>query len=376
MFGISLESGAGRFKALDGLRGLAVLFVFLSHMSNKGLSLFPNTNFSGIGKPGVYAFFVLSSFLLTYSFLVKRTKVFSIDFFANYFVRRVARIYPLYSLYLLLGLISSWTIWRILGSSEPIGIPFVLTVDEFFRHILLLQGKSVTWSILVEFRYYFVLPLLAIIYIYLLDYRFIVSSIFTVILLSASIILWPPSLSYVNDPRLGPYLPIFFMGSYLALLYHHWNLRGMQNNRRLRYAVETLGLTAMVVIVLMTPSVMSLIVGRSLPFDTFHKQFLLFGFLWSLVLFSALCGLGVVGRLLELSVLRYLGFISFSIYLLHPMVKGIFAKFGEDLPLLAWIILAVTVLLSHISYLIIEKPSSNIRLNSLNYQNKRVVNSA
>ena len=56
--------------ALDGLRGLAVLMVFLSHTSLSGHRALPFVNFAGTGKMGVFLFFILSSFLLTYPFLI------------------------------------------------------------------------------------------------------------------------------------------------------------------------------------------------------------------------------------------------------------------------------------------------------------------
>ena len=56
-------------KSLDGLRGFAVLLVLLSHMSLVGINLVPGLDFAGIGKAGVYLFFVLSAFLLTWQSL-------------------------------------------------------------------------------------------------------------------------------------------------------------------------------------------------------------------------------------------------------------------------------------------------------------------
>ena len=60
-----------QLDSLDGLRGLAALMVFLSHTSNEGIYFSSSFNFSGIGKSGVFLFFVLSSFLLTYPFVKK-----------------------------------------------------------------------------------------------------------------------------------------------------------------------------------------------------------------------------------------------------------------------------------------------------------------
>ena len=57
--GRNLSNEKLQIDALDGLRGLAVLIVFLSHTSNDGVFLLPSANFSGIGKSGVFLFFVL-----------------------------------------------------------------------------------------------------------------------------------------------------------------------------------------------------------------------------------------------------------------------------------------------------------------------------
>ena len=58
------------FKALDGLRGVAVLLVILSHASLHKVYLFPGLDFSGMGKPGVFLFFVLSAYLLDRQIIV------------------------------------------------------------------------------------------------------------------------------------------------------------------------------------------------------------------------------------------------------------------------------------------------------------------
>src|SRR5206468_4060067 len=88
-----------QIDALDGVRGLAVLLVFFSHCSNKGVSLISNWDFSGIGKSGVWLFFLLSSFLLTYPFIAKGKQAFATASLGQYFWRRALRVYPLYTLY-------------------------------------------------------------------------------------------------------------------------------------------------------------------------------------------------------------------------------------------------------------------------------------
>jgi peptidoglycan/LPS O-acetylase OafA/YrhL len=60
------------YPFLDGLRGLAVLFVIISHWFPHGV--FPNYFFA-FGKIGVYIFFVLSGYLITSILLLQKNKI-------------------------------------------------------------------------------------------------------------------------------------------------------------------------------------------------------------------------------------------------------------------------------------------------------------
>lgn len=97
------DARAAHVHVLDGLRGLAVLIVIGSHLSNAGWLPFPNL--SGIGKSGVYLFFVLSAYLLTRAILGRSAReLASARYWANYALRRILRIWPLY----LVILLASW----------------------------------------------------------------------------------------------------------------------------------------------------------------------------------------------------------------------------------------------------------------------------
>ena len=88
-----------QMDSLDGLRGFAALIVVFSHTSNAGMFFIPLLDLRGVGKSGVFLFFLLSSFLLTLPLLRKKKEVLSLSVMSHYWQRRFFRIYPLYTLY-------------------------------------------------------------------------------------------------------------------------------------------------------------------------------------------------------------------------------------------------------------------------------------
>ena len=80
---------------LTGLRALAALMVFAGHASKDGLL----PEFLGISysMQGVFLFFVLSGFLITY-LLLKEEEITGTISIKDFYIRRVLRIWPLYFL--------------------------------------------------------------------------------------------------------------------------------------------------------------------------------------------------------------------------------------------------------------------------------------
>ena len=364
--------------ALDGLRGIAVLTVFLSHTSLGGHQFLPFLSTAGIGKMGVFLFFILSSFLLTYPFLLKAESAFSKDALINFSYRRFFRIYPLFVFYLLVAWLSSQILSSVL-QREEVGIPFFLTARDFLQHLFLQEGKGVTWSILVEFRYYFLLPILAYVFAVFTKERMLLQIGAVMVFMALSQFLFPQSAALNNDIRLWPYLPVMLMGTLLAILQYYWKKKQMSQQVWAAKMIEALGWFGVLGLILMVPAIyyplldsqstcaallqdVSLFIERDCH-KIFHHDFIQTSLLWSFVLFAALNGTGWLQRFFEWKPLRYLGWISFSFYLWHPCILMVF----RNVPLafhgsiLFWLELALTIGISHLSYHWVEIPSSQIR---------------
>ncbi|MES9871728.1 MAG: acyltransferase [Candidatus Sedimenticola sp. 6PFRAG7] len=345
--------------ALDGLRGFAALIVVFSHTSNTGMLFIPFLDLQGIGKSGVFLFFLLSSFLLTLPLLHKGKEIFTLSVMSHYWQRRFFRIYPLYTLYLLLGVLSTWLIASQLGQ-VGLGVPFALDWSGFLNHMLLQEGKGLTWSIVVEFKFYFVLPILALMVVYVRSYGMWITLLFFLVLLVISQIISPQGESFDNDARLLPYMPIFLIGMLLATIQYYINAisnRRQQLARVFRY----LGYIGVIGILIMTPAVFSLFSGE-IERQYFHKDFILYALLWSCVLMSAVNAPGYVQSFFSLPALRFYGALSFSLYLFHPIFISVFKRLELDGHLTAWLVLAASTISAYISFRLLEGPVSKFKI--------------
>lgn len=354
-----LSERNSKIDSLDGVRGLAALIVVFSHTSNAGMFFVPFLDMRGIGKSGVFLFFLLSAFLLTVPFLKKGIGFFTKASMSHYWQRRFFRIYPLYTLYLLLALVSTYLFDVGLGKVD-FGIPFAIDWAGFFKHIMLAEGKGVTWSIAVEFKFYFLLPFLVF---GVLCFRSwtnsevgVVALFFMLMFLSQAV--FPQADSEMNDPRVLPYMPIFIVGIFLAVFQDQIRLH---EAARLKLVVTCLGYLGVAGLVIMTPLVFSLFFGW-VPNNFFHEDFILHAVFWAMVVCSAINVDGIVKRFFLSGVLRFYGALSFSLYLFHPIFIMIFnvAPLGGYLD--AWAVLLCSTVASYISFKLLEEPMSKYKI--------------
>ena len=135
-------------RALDGLRGVAVLLVIMLHFG-----------YVNVGWVGVQFFFVLSGYLITQILLADRDRPFG-AYLRRFYTRRVLRIFPLYYGYLL-ALAAAGAVG---GAPELFGryAPWLFTYTYNYTRLASDWGHSpfIThfWSLAVEEQFYLVWP--------------------------------------------------------------------------------------------------------------------------------------------------------------------------------------------------------------------------
>lgn len=337
---------------LDGLRALAAGIVVLSHMSNaKWLSL-GGLSFAGWGKTGVFLFFFLSAFLLSRIQIGQGAGFWTPGGMAAYGLRRLARIVPLYLLYLTLALVTTWAL-QASGQRATAAFPFPLWWQEYLGHLALRDGKSVTWSVPVELKYYVLLPVVTLGFDLL---RRLGLGVTVGIGLAGFGVLAVLSRDAAasNSVALWPYLCCFWAGSLAGVLSATAQASEVRPARGVAGGGMILGL---ILLVLTIPDLSDVLFGDAVT-ATLR--------VWLVPLASLCAGLLVLGlehgprplcAVFVAPLMRAGGALSFGIYLWHMAVLDQIALRTDltgGLAILA--LLAGTLALSLASYLAIEAP--------------------
>lgn len=345
------SAGAGHVLALDGLRGLAVLIVIGSHLSNAGWLPWPNL--SGIGKSGVYLFFVLSAYLLASAmFGQPLAKLAHLPYWLNYALRRVLRIWPLY----LVILLASWWLTRAGVSIWH----YQIDTAALKNHLALREGQGVLWSIPVEFTFYLWLPFIVV--AMQLSRKAPGGRWLGLMLLVLLVLLarryWPAAEAVTNSVGLGQYLVVFLCGVGAAWLHRWWP--GLATAGR---AWRMLAWLLLALFVLVTPSIWALLSGSEFQPELGHRWFTGFGLGWALLVLALLWGGGVLARFFASAPMRLVGVISFSAYLWHmPVLQA-----ADTLGMRQWgagglcLLLLAMLLTAMASFLLFERPWRDVR---------------
>jgi peptidoglycan/LPS O-acetylase OafA/YrhL len=160
---VLVEKGRHRFLVLDGVRGLAIIGVLLTHGSYLIQSRVMARLFE-VGWTGVDLFFVLSGFLITGILIDSKLAV---NKGTSFYARRILRIFPIY--YLTLGVVliaRTQSAWVASVADMPTLLDR-LSYVFYFKNLAPLwhHGHASQtllahfWSLAVEEQFYFVWPL-------------------------------------------------------------------------------------------------------------------------------------------------------------------------------------------------------------------------
>jgi peptidoglycan/LPS O-acetylase OafA/YrhL len=153
---MSEKQGPRHVRALDGIRGLAVLLVFIFHVSNYLPILSPSAallhRIAALGWVGVDLFFVLSGYLITGVLLRAKS---ANNYYQVFYARRVLRILPLYFVVMFASMLvlhdwppikyQAW-FWFNLSNLRTAFNPYLIT---FLTHY---------WSLAIEEQFYLLWP--------------------------------------------------------------------------------------------------------------------------------------------------------------------------------------------------------------------------
>lgn len=335
-----------QINALDGVRGLAVLFVLFSHAANGKLVLFEDLIFAGKGSGqfGVWLFFVLSAFLLTRGLIKRDNQTLKLPLlWIDYAMRRILRIFPLFTVVVLF-------VWFV----SRMGLNFNFSDFDLFKvweHLSLQVGEEHLWTIGIEFRYYLILPLFICIYAFLVKRNFWLTTAFVFAIFAVT------NAYFLEAPFLM-FLPLFLAGSYTAV-FNEW-FRGK------KYSLPRMILTLAGVLILgysflMMPNTYQMIFGsRPRLGAAYYPQW---GLMFGLLIFIIINEDGLLNRIFASKAFRFIGITSFSMYLWHWFILvWVLRYLSVPSPLGMILFYGVTLIVAGISFLVFERPFSAIRV--------------
>lgn len=353
------------YPALDGLRGLAVLCVVATHIGFQSGASFHGSLGALLARLdyGVTIFFLLSGFLLYSPFARAALLGRPAPPLSTYLRNRALRILPAYWLSVVVVVLATVP-WR---------------TTEVLRQLLFLQTFSVghlipdldqTWSLCVEVSFYLALPLLAL----LARGRGLRGQAVLLVGMAVVAVVWPvlTRATGVPDVRIaGLWLPAFLdwfaLGMALAVLRAWHDLSGRA--KVLDQIGDAAGTCWAVALLLLWLAATPLGGPRGLELATVGQtltKHLLYAASATFLLLPAVFGADErswVRRGLEAPVARWLGRISYGVFLWHLLVLETvydvtgFRAFDGHALVIATIVVPVSLLAAELSLRLVERPA-------------------
>jgi len=315
---------------IDSLRSFAAISVCLFHFICTTTGLEYPAMMSAIaayGLNGVLVFFVISGFIIPWSMYYKNYRPGSM---LRFMAKRLIRLEPPYLASILLILLIAFIKTRFhLGVDSPdeitaarIGLHFGYLINFFPEYKWL---NNVYWTLAIEFQYYLLMSFMYLLFVHKSFWLRLAAY-----LLCFGLAWWVPDTSLNHFPA---YAPLFLFG--ISVFQYKTNTIGLSECAGVMTACFAYNY------IVMSPTAAC------------------FGLVTALVilLFSDL----------KIPVLDWLGKMSYSIYLIHPVlgaaVVNVLSRHAHTTGMKLLILLVgliVTFVSSYIMYLLIEKPSKKL----------------
>ena len=341
---------------VDAIRGVAILLVIMRHAAQQGavaLSHFFSVLFS-LGASGVQLFFMASAFTLYRSYRNRQ----GIESHAtrNFFIRRFFRIAPLYYLAILYFVFYTFFNVPYWFGEQPYLSSYNILSNVFFVHGFSpywINYSNVVpggWSIAVEMTFYAITPWLfykiktmkhAFVFLCLaLVFKLVLQEVFIQMPLISESTVWREFLFYYFPNQ----LPVFALGIILYFL--------ITDVKSLHTVSKSLKILAFVL----------LLIQAGTTFDFLYMNHLVISS--GMLLFCWLLSQGNL-KFISNAFIRYIGKISFSLYLVHFVVIGWLIKFDWidfsshaliNYGIRFMVLLFFSMLISSITYTYVEVP--------------------
>ena len=344
----SLEAGLARkhLAGIDGLRAVAALLVVLYHANVPGIP----------ASTGVLAFFVLSGFLITRLIIAEEERTHTVSL-SRFYVRRSFRIFPAFYAYWFVAI--AITASRHHAINWPQSLSAFFYVSNYYQAIFgdPANGLSHTWSLGIEEQFYLLWPI-----VFLLlrtnERRFkalIVLIPFLWLYRESLIYLFHVNQQYIYeafDTRVDHIL----MGCLLAVALEGGHFKRL-------WKIVCVSPFMMLVTILLMVLVFS---GASVLHVRDYRdsiEFVVVPVLCAILIAQLVaCPTHAITSPFNWGWMRYLGKISYSIYLYQQLVVYPSMKMFEGLPVFG-VMAAVgsSILLAMCSFYLIEQPFLRLR---------------
>ena len=359
---------------LDGLRAVAIILVFLFH-----------TGYLQVGWAGVLLFFVLSGFLITGILIDMKESLPTRLYFIKFYGRRSLRIFPLYYFYLFLMLGVAYWLYsigyrpnRMLEYFQQ--IPYALAyIYNFYSASALFKEASYftshLWSLSVEEQFYVFWPMLI-----LFTPKSAYKKLFIAAILAGPI--FRAGLSYLynhhsfvflgSQPASGIYyLPFSHIDAFGfgALISQYRIPKARQQFWILLFAIPVIGFVSQYVLTGGFGNLNEF--GYSFPLANGYKQvwgYSLLNYFFATAI-SAVAFDGMFTRFLELGWMKYLGKISYGLYVYHfsliyfiSRIQDLISVTPDQAQLMTAVLsFPASVLMASLTYKFLEKPVLSLK---------------